>query len=218
MYCAGPDMDIQLNLDDAKHFVDTVDWDKICGWGFYGGEPSIDIELYQQFYELLPLPNKVSDFVPKFIITNGSWSKSEYDTGRFLRWCRDKFDIYISSGTDEHRAQQDPDVIRTLSQHEGIHVRYEDEELIPMGRNFKSSMKFQSPCTEKCLWHKQPVRLGLFPTGDVVLQNCDGAYPVVSHIKEGFTVAFDRAVQIREKGLRECVWLHDLNFVMKGME
>lgn len=209
MYQAGPEMDIQLNLDDAKQFVDTVDWDKICGWGFYGGEPSIEMDLYQQFYDLLP------EEVSKFIITNGSWSKSKCYTRRFLRWCRDKFDIHISSGTDEHRAQQDPDVISTLSQYEGIHVRYEEEELHPMGRNFKGTVK----CTEKCLWHKQPIRLGLFPTGDVLLQNCDGAYPVMSHIDQGFTVAFDRAVQIRKDGRYECKWLlPNLNDVLEGIE
>lgn len=204
MYQAGPDVDVQLNLDDAARFVETVDWNKICGWGFYGGEPSINMELYQQFIDLIPKD------VLKFIITNGSWSMDIDKLHTFLKWCSGQFKIYISR-TKEHQKCQCPPVIDKLSPLRGIVVKEEDEEMHPMGRNFKGGVN----CTEKCMKHEQPVRLGLFPTGDVLLQNCDGAYPVVSHISEGFTVAFDNAVRVRKSGLCECKQLSNINDILE---
>lgn len=56
-------------------------------------------------------------------------------------------------------------------------------------------------CTNKCVWHQQVIRLGIFPTGDIILQNCDGVYPVVGHIEHtSFIDAFNEAVNIRSIG------------------
>jgi len=110
------------------------------------------------------------------------------------------------------RSATTPNIDR-LSKLRGIVVKEENEEMHPMGRNFKGVVN----CTEKCMKHKQPVRLGLFPTGDILLQNCDRAYPVVSHISEGFTVAFDNVVRVRKNGRLECKQLFNINDVLKEL-
>lgn len=209
MYKAGPKNNIQLDFNLAKYFVKTVDWEKICGWGFYGGEPFIEMDLYQQFYKLIP------ENIPKFIITNGLWSKSKNDTDKFLYWCaNNKFRVVISSCTKEHRNHQDLKIIKKLSHLEGIHVKFKEEELHPMGRNFYGTVC----CTEKCIWHKQPIRIGLFPTGHVLLQNCNGVYPIISHIKEGFITAFNNAVRVRQNGISECAKLESINDILSKMK
>lgn len=201
MYTAGPTRNEQLNFDDAKDFVESVNWDYVVGWGLYGGEVSIEMNLYQKFYELLP------NDLPKFIITNGTWSQSAQDTIKFLQWCANKFRVYISSCTKEHKANQNSAVIETLSKMDGIYVKFDEEELHPMGRYYNNTYK----CTQKCLWHQQPVRIGIFPTGDVLLQNCDGAYPIVGNIRDGFDFVFDKAVQVRRKGNSLCNKLKSIN-------
>jgi len=204
MYKASPENNTQLNLEDARIFVKTVDWNKVIGWGLYGGEPSIEMDLYDKFYQLLP------EDVPKFIITNGSWSKSEYDTDKFLRWCANKFRIVISSCTDEHRNHQNIDILKELSGRKDVYVKFDDEELHPMGGNFHGKVN----CSEKCLWHQQPIRFGLFPTGDVILQNCDGAYPIIGRIEDGFDSVFANAVDLRCMGKNLCKNTKNINDIL----
>ena len=207
MYEAGPNRDVILDLDKTKRFVETVLWDKVCGFGLYGGEPSIETDLYQQFCDLIP------NSIQKFVITNGAWSKSEEETKQFLSWCVNKFHIIISSCTEEHRVNQNFKVIQELSEKDGVTVKFLDEEIHPMGRAYFGDVK----CYEKCLWHVQPIRFALFPTGDVILQNCHGAYPVISNIEEGFMVAFKMAVKVRKKGLSVCRKLESINDVLRRL-
>ena len=65
MYGASPDNYTTLDYIQVKEWMKSFEWDSVIGWGFYGGEPSIETDLYQKFHELLP-PD-----LPKFVITNG---------------------------------------------------------------------------------------------------------------------------------------------------
>jgi len=189
MYGAGPGNPLRLDYEDTARFLKTVDWAKVVGWGLYGGEPSIEVELYQKYYELLPKGMKA------FVITNGTWSVSRVKTREFLEWCAGKFHIIVS-GTQEHRNQQDVKFIKALAVRfeDAITYKPEDEEMHPMGRLAHEDWD----CSGKCIWHEQVMRLGIFPTGHIILQNCDGVYPVVGHIKETtFSQAFDEGVRIR---------------------
>lgn len=191
MYNASPENNTTLDYDLVKGFMKTVCWDKVCGWGLYGGEPSIEMELYQKFYELLPQGMR------SFIITNGRWSLNLNDTNEFLEWCAGKFHVIVS-GTPEHRKYQNVDLLfRFKETSDGFTYKYGDEEMHPMGRLAKPDWV----CTNKCVWHQQVIRLGIFPTGDIILQNCDGVYPVVGHIEHtSFIDAFNEAVNIRSIG------------------
>ena len=202
MYGASPTNKARLGYEDTMRFMLTVKWGKVVGWGLYGGEPSIDLPLYQQFYELLP--EKLS----KFIITNGAWSTDKILTKTFLDWCAYKFEVIIS-GTKEHRKYQDVAFLKRLVQGcKGVIYKPVDEEMHPMGRLARDVWK----CTRKCNWHEQVMRLGIFPTGDIIMQNCDGVYPVVGHIKTTtFTEAFDEGVRVRMGGCgRRCKNVNDL--------
>lgn len=192
MYDASPENNLSLDFVATAEWMQSVDWDKVIGWGLYGGEPFVDMPLYQKFFELLPAG------LPVFVITNGTWSRNAEDTQKFLAWCAHKFYIIVS-GTPEHREYQSIAVIEALvkAYAGGITYKVEDEEMHPMGRLAREGWA----CTRKCIWHEQPIRLGVFPTGDIILQNCDGVYPVVGTIYQNtFSDVFKKGVQVRECG------------------
>lgn len=192
MYNASPDNKMVLDYDMTAVWMKGVDWSKVLGWGLYGGEPSIETDLYQRFYELLP------EDLPKFVITNGTWSVDDKLTKDFLGWCAGKFHIIIS-GTLEHQRHQDVNFLAALAKEfdGAITLKDEDEEMHPMGRLARGDWG----CTERCIWHEQPIRLGIFTTGHIILQNCDGVYPVVGHIENtSFMEAFEAGVKIRTLG------------------
>ncbi len=189
MYCGSPKNTLELNYEDTVAFMGTVEWDKVIGWGMYGGEPSIDTALYQKFYNLLPTD------ISKFVITNGVWTSHIDTMDEFLKWCGGKFHIIIS-GTPEHKKYQNTAIVAEMKKFGGITVKSEDK-MHPMGRLAEDGWI----CSRKCVWHEQAIRLGIFPTGDIILQNCDGVYPVIGHIKkDSFLDAFVNAQVIREKG------------------
>ncbi|KKN37004.1 hypothetical protein LCGC14_0767640 [marine sediment metagenome] len=95
MYAGSPDNNLTLDYDKTAKFIKTVDWEKVVGWGLYGGEPSIDTDLYQRFFELIP--EKMS----KFVITNGAWSTDIQKHVDFLQWCGGKFHVIISGTPDQ---------------------------------------------------------------------------------------------------------------------
>ena len=192
MYRASPGSTITLDYKATAEWMKTVEWDKVVGWGLYGGEPFIDMELYQKFYELLPKGTHC------FVITNGTWSRTDEDTKTFLKWCANKFHIIVS-GTQEHQRHQSVNFIRALAKeyNEALTYKEGEEEMHPMGRLAKPDWT----CTKRCIWHEQPIRLGIFPTGDIILQNCDGVYPVFGTIyRHNFNEAFAWGQHIRTYG------------------
>lgn len=186
MYCSGPSNLLRLDIDRFKTFLKTVDWGRVTSWGFYGGEPSVDPDRYGVFADLIP------EEIRKFLITNGHWTVSTSGIRRFFRLCTGRKFRVVISGTPEHKANQHRTTIENLSHEEGVIVKG-DDDMHPMGR--LASTKWS--CTEKCLWHQQPIRLAVFPTGDVIFQNCDGVYPVVGPVELGFDKLFDKALEIR---------------------
>lgn len=194
MYNASPDNDTTLDYKETIPFIEQIEWDKIGSWGFYGGEPSIDISLYDRFMDLIPKT------IPKFVITNGSWSSSNHGHLEFWDWMNrrvasgEKLRIVIS-GTPEHKKYQRASLIDGLAKWEGVTVKG-DDDIHPMGRAYKENWE----CTKKCIWHEQPIRLGIFPTGHIIMQNCDGVYPVVGTINYPFSKVFENAVKVRTEG------------------
>lgn len=194
MYDASPDNDLTLNHNKTKLWLETVDWERIGSWGFYGGEPSIDRPLYDRFMDLIPKT------IPKFLITNGAWSSSAHATLEFWEWMNERALTeplrIVISGTPEHRKFQRASLIQSISKWEGVVVKG-DDDIHPMGRAYKGDLWM---CSKKCTWHDQPIRLGIFPTGHIILQNCDGAYPVIGTYDEPFDSLFNKAVKVRKLG------------------
>ena len=203
MYGAGPDNYTTLDYDAVKSWMHLVDWSKVVGWGFYGGEPAIEMPLYQKFFDLLPHGLRT------FVITNGTWSNDEERTAQFLAWCTSKFHIIIS-GTPEHQLHQNVSMLKEFQQScpDGITYKFGPEEMHPMGRLASPEWS----CSKKCVWHQQVTRLGIFPTGHIILQNCDGVYPVLGHISDmNFNEALDRSKDIRATGCSlKCTNVNDL--------
>ena len=70
MYGSSPTNTATLDFEATKAFAETIDWDLINSCGFYGGEPGINIPMYERFMALVP------GGVPKFTITDGTWSRT----------------------------------------------------------------------------------------------------------------------------------------------
>jgi hypothetical protein len=203
MYYCGPENTVMLDLEKLRRFLATVDWRKVTNVGFYGGEPSVDVSLYQQFIDLVPAK------IPRFTITNGAWSTDPAKTKIFLEFCRRNRLVVFVSGTPYHRGFQDRKVLRRLAGR-GL-VRLKDaDEMHPMGRLAKKDWT----CTRKCLRHRQPVRLAVFPTGHIIFQNCDGVYPVLGDCSSSFKDIFAAAVAIRSEGCRRDEF-PNINRIMK---
>lgn len=190
-YSAGPANELRLDVDQARRFIGTVDWNRISSWGFYGGEVSIETALYQKFIDLVP------ETVPKFTITNGAWSTDPGRADDFFRFVDANRLFVVVSGTEEHKRHQDPELMAMLDGVAGIHLKG-DDEIHPMGRSARRPWS----CSYKCLTHPQPIRLGMFPGGHIFLQNCDGVYPFVGGHRSKFRDVFARAVSIRRFGCR----------------
>jgi hypothetical protein len=188
-YNAGPDNDKELAIALALFFLETVDWDRIGSWGFYGGEPSINMEMYQAFINLIP------SHIPRFVITNGKWTANNTMMDRFLGFCVKNGLFIVISGTDEHKRYQNAEIIKLFEGLPGVKIK-DDDVIHPMGRATKETWA----CSRKCLTHPQPIRLAMFPGGHIALQNCDGVYPIVGSFADTFNDIFTRAVEIRKRG------------------
>ena len=189
MYDCGPQNSTILNIKHARRFLRTVDWKRIASWGFYGGEVSIEISLYQKFIDLMP------SGIPIFTITNGSWTSKPKVMSEFLQFAAENSLSIIVSGTNEHKQFQDERRIKWFDGVPGIHFKG-DDDIHPMGRSAKTNWT----CNHKCLTHPQPIRLAMFPGGHIILQNCDGVYPIIGNYLDDFNEIFVRAVKIRKEG------------------
>ncbi len=188
-YDAGPTHPLRLDYKKTAAFLATWDWSMIPTVGFYGGEPSINMPLYRHFVNLVP------DGKPKFVISNGTWSMGEHSTTMFLEQCWRLALHVVVSGTPEHRAHQRRSVLeRETRLHKWLTLKG-DDDVHPMGR-----AGGEVTCTKKCAWHEQQTRLAVFPTGDIILQNCDGAYPVISDYTKPFGELAAHVRAIRESG------------------
>ena len=193
MYNSSPDIEQELDYRKTKLFLSQFDWSQINAFGFYGGEPSIDMPLYDKFIKLVP-----SD-IPKFVITNGTWSRNEKDAIEFLKWCtRYNFYVIISS-TPEHIKYQRRSFLESLAGrfNEMIELKKPDE-IHAQGRA-KGKIGVVSDCKGTCLRTDRNIRLGLKPDGNIVFQNCHGEYHIVQTYKQPFNGILDRTKSIVEE-------------------
>ncbi len=212
MYNASPDNSAVLDYEAVQAWLQKITWPLIGSWGFYGGEPSADLPLYGKFMDLIPTD------IPKYLITNGSWSMNPYamnEWHKFLNGRLDKGDRFsiVISGTPEHKLFQNENIIESWGKYEGVKAKG-DDDIHPMGRAYRADWA----CTCKCIWHGEPIRLAVFVTGDIILQNCDGAYPVIGDIyRTKFEDIVSRARQIRTESCKHMTdtTLVDINDVLK---
>jgi hypothetical protein len=176
MYDCSPDNKEKLDIDKARHFIVRLDLSKIHMFGFYGGEISINQRLYQKFINL------TSSKIPRFTITNGSWSKDKIKTRQFLDFIfYNNLETKVSS-TPEHIRNQNREVLEALDRNNSFNIKLKENDdtkakLLPMGRLANKTFNCSLKCTKVPKDH--PYRIALEPNGEVIFQNCDGVYPVV---------------------------------------
>lgn len=178
MYDAGHHQTEIMNMNKVTNFVNTVDWSIINSIGLYGGEPSINLPLYQQLIYILPIT------IPKFIITNGAWSSVEKEFLEFLDFVNRNDLHVIVSGTPYHKQFQNQHVLNLMKDScEGGITLKGDDKIYPMGR---AKSITNNVCTQKCKDYTIPTRMALFPNGNILFQNCDGSYPIIQTIDDPF--------------------------------
>lgn len=177
MYSSSSSTKDRLDYDVVKRWVQTAEWGQIHSCGFYGGEPSILLDWYARFIQLVP------ESIPKFIITGGSWSKNKEKTNEFVSFVHQYNLIPIVSGTRWHRPFQDLSVLEKLRDEEGFTLKGEESQIIAMGR---AKLWLKRPCTFVCQSWSKPWRIALHPTQDIIFQSCDGEYPRLQGYDEPF--------------------------------
>lgn len=179
-----------LDFERTTKFMDKWNWSEINQVGFYGGEPSINLPLYQKFMDLVP-KNK-----QKFIITNGVWSKDEKQTIDFVEFLF-KNDLYlIVSGTEEHQQNQNRCVLEIMKLEYPDAMRLKGGDIIhPMGR----AKGIISDCQSWCQHDERVMRLAIHPSGNIMYQNCHGDYPLIQTIDDPYDGIADRALKAAKK-------------------
>lgn len=191
MYNSSPQVRDTLDLVQLKRFIKTIDFNLINSFGFYGGEPSLFMKENTKIMDMMPMRFGI----PKFVITNGTWSKSLEATQNFIQWMLNhRLTVYISQ-TTWHKQFQDAESLAFLSKMSKHFILKEpDTQMLPMGRLAKTNPS----CTERCQWDNRPTRIAVEPDGKVIFQTCDGVYPVVGHIENGFSRIHERVQYEKE--------------------
>lgn len=201
-YAAGPSVISYLSLHDVKDWLRGVCWDDIHAAGFYGGEPALEPAVYGRFIDLVP-PE-----VPRFVITNGTWSRDWRQTNDFIAWvAKHQLHVFVS-GTRWHRLYQDRSVLRQLRDSYGFRLKGEEDTILQMGR----ARGWAPPsCTNLCTrWAPRPWRIALHPTKGVIFQSCDGDYPTLQSFYVPFReVAENIAARIESCRSKPCGELSD---------
>ena len=190
MYNASPSNTDKLDFEKTKTFIETINWDLINSIGFYGGEPSINIPLYQKFINLIP------SHISKFTISNGTWSNSLDDTTNFFEFLIINNLYLVISGTPYHKEHQNLMTLKLLKDEFPDYIRLKgDDQIHPMGRAEQPNWA----CTNKCHPLNIPIRLGLFPNGNILFQNCDGVYPVVQTYLDPFNDIIEKVNIVKKE-------------------
>jgi len=186
MYEASPTNTEVLDIEKAKSFINTIDFQMINSFGFYGGEISVDYDRYQALIDLVP------DNIPRFTITNGVWSRDKKATDKFIEFAqKNKLRVFISQ-TGFHVPFQNEEILEKLAEEHG-YILKGDDDIIPMGR---ASLK-EWDCGKKCLSYQGPMRLTMKPDGSIMFCNCDGVYPIIGQWSDGFAKVFKDGKDIR---------------------
>ncbi len=195
MYDCSPENHMELNYEKTRNFLKQFDWGMVNAFGFYGGEPSIAMPLYDKFIALVP------ESTNKFVISNGSWSTDYAKTDEFLQWCsRHRLYIIVSS-TPEHIKHQHRLYLENLSANlKGLLELKKPDEIHAQGRA-KGSPLAITDCKLTCQRTDRNIRLGLKPDGNIVFQNCHGEYHIVQTYNEPFEGILERSQTI----VRDCM-------------
>lgn len=205
MYDCGPDNKQVLDYEKTKKFLSKVDWGLVNACGFYGGEPSINMELYQKFIDLIPGYDG-KRYIYRFTITNGSWSLLDREKKwEFVKWCINNYLQIIISSTPEHIKHQDRMFLESYARacnktSPNFIVLKEPDEIHAQGRA-KEDPRAKQNCEIKCQDKSRNIRLGLKPDGNVVFQNCHGEYHIVQTYEDEFDGIVERVNRIVEKCL-----------------
>lgn len=185
MYSSGPDVHDLLDFKKLQPWLKTIKWDRINAIGIYGGEPALFMKENGEILDQVPQE------VPRFVITNGTWSKDINNTIDFMCWA-EKYALQVFvSGTDQHVPFQDRSVLERIAylRPEMVQLKRPDTNILPMGYLFGQKVK----CTVKCQTIDKPTRLAVQPDGSIIYQTCDGVYPRIGYINEPFS-AIDRRI------------------------
>src|SRR5208282_2307253 len=140
MYSSNPDVVGELDPAVAQRFISTIDLDRVNAFGLYGGEPALFIPQNTAILRMLP-KNK-----PKFVITNGTWSRSPKLTQEFMDWANEwGLRVFVSS-TPQHQRAQDRAVLFVLAAADRITLKPAETNFIPMGQLARPGAK----CTRVC--------------------------------------------------------------------
>ena len=193
MYDSSPRIHDRLDPSLARSFIASLALERINSFGFYGGEPAVALKEFGEVALMLPKG------APRFVITNGAWSKGKAKTEEFLGWALlHQMHVYVSS-TAYHQRFQDRERLEELAEeHDWVTLKPGERkgDFIPMGK--LAHLKVN--CTQMCVKHERPTRLAVQPDGSVLFQNCDGRYPIVGQAEEGFRVLRERVETMYEKG------------------
>lgn len=193
MYDCSPENHKELNYEKTKDFLQQFDWTMINAFGFYGGEPSIAMPLYDKFISLVP------ESINKFVISNGSWSTNFDKTDDFLQWCNKHHLYIIVSSTPEHIKFQHRSFLEELAKSlKGLLELKKPDEIHAQGRA-KDKPNIVNDCKLTCQRTDRNVRLGLKPDGNIVFQNCHGEYHIVQTYDEPFDGILERTESIVSK-------------------
>lgn len=179
MYDCSDKKTEMININNLRRFISTIHWNKINSIGLYGGEISQYISTCDEILNMIPKS------IPKFCITNGSWTGADNYLGiRFLYFCKTHDIKIVISSTSEHKKFQDQDVIKKLIEYDNVILKEDDtlNKMNPMGRLKKDDWS----CGFKCKNINKPKRFAICPNGDTIFQNCDGVYPIVSNYMKDF--------------------------------
>ncbi|MBN1585023.1 hypothetical protein JW899_01515 [Candidatus Uhrbacteria bacterium] len=187
MYEAAPENESVLDFNRAKEFVATIDLNRINSFGFYGGEISADYDRYQKIIDL------TTPSIPRFTITNGSWSRTQAETEAFVDFAeRNCLNVFISQ-TVFHRPYQNQERMNRIAEEHGYSLKG-DDVIIPMGRAGRADWD----CGQRCLGYLGPMRLTMRPSGEIMFCNCDGVYPIVGSWTSDFGEAFRNGQRIED--------------------
>lgn len=195
MYNCGSNQKSTLDIEKTKYFISKINFSKINQFGFYGGEISINLDLYQKFIDLVPT------HFPKFTITNGTWSRNLIDKEKFINFITTNKIYTKVSCTPEHIKHQNQKVLKEVcKEYKNIKIKENDDtksKLLPMGRLSNRPFSCSFKCTK--LSSNQPFRIALEPDGSVIFQNCDGIYPTVGSYKNSLEEIEKNIYELIEK-------------------
>jgi hypothetical protein len=189
MYGAGPDVKGVLHLAKLKRFIATWD-DRVNSVGFYGGEVTLHLDAYALIGSMLPAG------LQRWMFSNGTWSTDVDRALEVLSWTvKHRVSPLIVSGTKYHVPHQNRNLLENLAKAFPNHVwlKGDEDRYLPMGR--LSRLPFS--CTRRCERDEKPTRVAVKPDGSVIFQTCDGVYPIIGDIGDGFPELASRCEDLR---------------------